>query len=340
MLPGLAGFSRTSLLAKAPNAASLDPMLCEQLQRRRALWSFLTWAFLLAEAARDTQADASASRVLDDPDWKSEATRGDAGAPAPLTTDEPTPRDWSVPRPVEASELGLASHGLQGLPGAMSFDPPERLAEPAVAAVQDASAGTGGQEQRSGHHAGAQAADDAPTDVGEADARADGHDAAELDVSLDLPPTGGLVQDPFASLPVDLDDAASVLPLLGDVTAVVSSTTVGLLALTNSLLGGAMTSGGSISLDALSTKFDPGLDDLFADGRYTDYHLALQLEPLGALGGEAATPSSPTLALDTLVPLVAPEQAHHGDTGETVLPLGLPSMVDELLQRSAVDLLM
>ena len=37
---------------------------------------------------------------------------------------------------------------------------------------------------------------------------------------------------------------------------------------------------------------------------------------------------------------IVPEQAHHGDTGETVLPLGLPSMVDELLQRSAVDLLM
>ena len=55
---GAAAFSPSSSLTKASAAASLDPTLLDQSQRRRALWSFLTWAFCLSDAFKTAPADA------------------------------------------------------------------------------------------------------------------------------------------------------------------------------------------------------------------------------------------------------------------------------------------
>jgi hypothetical protein len=347
MSPGLAGYSRTSLLAKAPSAASLDPMLSEQLQRRRALWSFLTWAFLLAEASRDSQADASAARLLDDPDWQQEPARGEAGAPVPLATDEPTLRDWSVPRAAEVNEPVLGSHGLPALPVLGRFDAQERLVDTAPPVLQSASGGGGsrGQAAHAESDATMQAADvrdGSPSDAGEVDVRSDGLVATGLDVGLDLPPASGFVEDLLARLPIDLEDAHGVLLPVGALTAAVTQVTGGLLALTKSLVGDALASGGSISLDTPQTRIDLGLDDLFASGRYTDYHLALQLEPLvvRSIDAAIADAAADTTLLDLLIPHVTTDHAPLSEAGGTAPPLGLPSVLDDLVQRTAVDLLM
>ena len=334
---GPAGYSQVSLLARAPNAASLDPALSEQHQRRRALWSFLTWAFLLAEASRDAQADASASHPLGDPDWQSVPVKDQTGAAAPLPDDEPAPKDWSIPRSAETSEASLGSHGLLGLPGLTRFDAPERLADAGEPAVRSASSGGGGSPIRVVEN-------DAGVDIVDVrdEAGADNFFASGLDVGLDLAPADDLTVNLLARLPLDLDDAQTVLPFVGEVTAVVTQTTGGLLGLTTALSGDVLASGGSIEHEATSSKIDLSLDHLFTGDRYTDYHLALQLEPIGVRGIEATTAGSTvdTHALDLLIPHVEPDHAPSGDHGGVAPVPGLPSLLDDLAHRSGADLLM
>jgi hypothetical protein len=172
--------------------------------------------------------------------------------------------------------------------------------------------------------------------------RSDGLVATGLDVGLDLPPASGFVEDLLARLPIDLEDAHGVLLPVGALTAAVTQVTGGLLALTKSLVGDALASGGSISLDIPQTRIDLGLDDLFAGGRYTDYHLALQFEPLvvRSIDAAIADAAADTTLLDLLIPHVTTDHAPLSEAGGTAPPLGLPSVLDDLVQRTAVDLLM
>ena len=344
---GAAAFSPSSLLTKASDAASLDPTLLDQSQRRRALWSFLTWAFCLSDAFKTAPADAWAVQAPEDPDGPTGPNQDAATTPSPMADDEPALKDWSVAFPGETIGFGLGTHGLQALPGLTRFDGPELLLDASAPHVQSVvSAGGGSGRLLLGEaelNAGFQ------TDVG---ADADAHGAASplagsapgLSIGLEaIPLDVGVAENAMGSSVIHLieDLSGGRLPMVGDSLTVVTTTANGLLSLTQSLLGDALASDGTVSVGALPIKLDLGTDDLFAGGRYTDYHLALQLE--GPDGRSVVTPAPAAdhgdgLALDNLIPHATPEPGAHGDAGVNLHGLGLPTTVDDLVR--GVELLL
>jgi hypothetical protein len=130
----------------------------------------------------------------------------------------------------------------------------------------------------------------------------------------------------------------TVLPVVSDLTTVVSSA---VNSLTTGLLGGPLASSGLINILGGSGGQDSG-NELFSGGKYTDYHLALQVGDAAAMVGVGHNEVGVGLDVGDLAGGLVPTLGHlSGSGGHEAGPpnVALPSAVDELLIRGSADIL-
>ena len=86
-----------------------SPSLADQERRGRTV-SFLTWAFLLSEAFKGTEAFGGAAQAAESPNTSPSSATSDTTVPPPLAGDEPALRDWSFSFPGDGTIPGPVAH--------------------------------------------------------------------------------------------------------------------------------------------------------------------------------------------------------------------------------------
>lgn len=332
-----------SSATEASNQFGFDALFSGQ-ERRRGLWSFLTWAFILADAARGEDAYAAAAREAADPDYPAPIAPRDEPPPASLAGDEPVLKDWGVAFPPDGTLPGPGTHSFPTPSWVGSFDKLDLGDQQGSHPVPGGAASSGGAP---GWYLGGAGQRDASALTETQGALVDlGLDtnAASPSFGAELTLSSGLASGLDAGLLSlqGLGGAPILQGLVGSALANVVeqaesslvSAIDGWVAVAQDLVGGSLALGGLLRIT--TAPDNAAVDDLFVGGRYTDYHLSLQVEAPSAssslpiaLGGNSA--DLVHMVVD-LLPVHSDAAAGPG-TGNCLLP----SAIDEFSLRGAID---
>jgi hypothetical protein len=334
--------SPDSAVIKAMDARGLEALTNGQ-ERRRAMWSFLTWAFFLSEAFKGKDAYAEAPRPVDDPDGQPPLVQDGGTGAAPLPSDEPGLKDWVVAFPSDGTLPGPAAHAFSPLVPAGQFDKLSLGDGVLPRPVQGAGASSGGADHRSAgnldansdgdiRHSGADTGFEVTLSLFDVPLDANVGLSAGLGIglsNLSLPLLG-------ATAPI-LPDLINEMPLAG-IADHAAAAIAGLDLLAQSLVDGVLASGGVVTFSG--SPVVGAADTLLVGGRYTDYHLTLQAEGSNSSNFRASEDGSNSSNQLHVVDDLVPAHASHGDPEAGSHNMVLPSVVDELVLRGSIEHLM
>jgi hypothetical protein len=302
--------------------------------RRRNPTAFLTWAFFLSEVFKGVEAFASAPNSQDDKTSASAAPTDIGGAAAVSSDDQPILRDWSVASMPDGDALTPARLPMSSMPQISSFSGVGLDHGKSPVSAQN---GAHGGVNQAAPAADSELVTDAGTVQGLAGNVVLDAGPIELEIGASLGPQLGLALD-LAPVSLILAMSEGSDGLVGSIIDVLvpsameltpDSASVALVAPVQGIPGDVVVPGGIVRFGDWA---EPGsaADALFSGGRYTDYHLALQLNS-----------SSNAETLSTYI------TAHTGDhislfdghdAAEAWAQAGNMGTVDELTVRGSADL--
>jgi hypothetical protein len=294
--------------------------------RRRAMWTFLTWAFCLWDIAKAEDAHAIVNRADADPGEPFAGPQENGNGTSALPTDEPALQNWTALQPLNESMSTPLVRGLPPLAAGSNFDNalPAEAAHPQP--VRGAAVSLGAQEH-SDSPPGQDTHDSTAVTLGPNEFDA----GSEFLLALGLSP--GLLY-----LPLLANDPSgkALTSALTDPVSDLSGTVTSALDLQSQTLQGDVLADNDL-LNFSSMAGDVGnADRLFASGRYTDYHIELQVEALGSHRSGFSAISGKTSDLqvgdDLMVAHASYPSQQPGSHG-----IALPSAVDELVLRVLPD---
>ena len=320
-----------------PSDAFGDP------DRRRGMLSFLTWAFFLSEAFKGMQAEAAGLKATDDLDGANSAASLADSQPQDPPTDSVAYNEWPIALPADpVSKFPLAGQ-LPQIPE-VNLGQPDDLTLARARVDAPSAFGGGGYSGGGGTAASTVANPNLQAEIGNPLVDVGLHqgagDGLDLNVSVSLQSAGETLDGILGSPVLTLNNIVSdtVLPVVSDLTTVVSSA---VNSLTAGLLGGTLGSSGLINILGGPGNYDSS-NELFAGGKYTDYHLALQTGDTAAMVSGGQDMVGVGLDVGDLAGGLIPALGHlnNGSGHDAGAPsFILPSAVDELLLRGPLDIM-